>query len=117
MTTKLVIRLLDGDGQMLGAVVHHAAIKGDGCLRAAGPVVIAVERDGLPAFVSTHWCDVHVETRVPFVFVPVKAGRIVSIAAKNAPLLVVGVPPVHLPPITVGAVTVPVPVGSLGAAS
>jgi hypothetical protein len=115
--TKLVIRLLDGAGQMLGAVVHHAAIKGDGCLRASGPVVITAERDGLPAFVSTHWCDVHVETRVPFVFVPVKAGRVVSIAAKNAPLLVVGVPPVDLQPITVGSSAVSIPVGSLGAAS
>lgn len=113
--TKLVIRLLDGEGQMLGAVVHHAAIKGDGCLRAAGPVVIIAERDGVPACVSTHWCDVHVETRVPFPWVPVKAGRVISIAAANAPLLVVGTPPVHLPPITVGSTAVGVPVGGIGA--
>ena len=115
MTTKLVIRLLDVAGQLLGSVVHHAQIKGDGCLRAAGPVVIAVECAGVPAFVSTHWCDVHVETRVPFASAGVRPGQLVPVCDVGHPLMVVGPIPVGLPPVTVGAVAVGVPVGGLGA--
>ena len=116
MLTKIVLRLLDAEGALLGAVVHDAAIKGDGCLRAAGPVVVTVAQTGCPAVLSLHWCDVNVETRIAAPVPWVTTGQVVTLFDRDAPLIVVGPMPASLPPIVVGAVTVAVPAGGLGAA-
>lgn len=115
MITKLVLRVLDAEGVMLGAVVHHARIKGDGCVRAAGPVVMGMARAGIPSVLSVHWCDVHVETRVPLALPSVMPGQIVEVCAAGAPLMVVGPMPGPLPPVEQSGAVVPVPVGGLGA--
>jgi hypothetical protein len=115
VTTKLVVRLLNAEGDLLGSVVHHAAIKGDGCLRAAGPVVCGIAHSGFPSSISLHWCDVNVEVRVPSPVPSVQAGQIVPLFDRGAPLIVVGPMPGPLPAITVGEVKVPVPVGGIGA--
>lgn len=115
MTTKIVVRLLDAGGALLGSVVHHATIKGDGCLRAAGPVVCGIAESGAPTIVSLHWADVNVEARVPAPAPAVQAGQIVPLFDAGAVLIEVGPMPGPLPPIVVGAVAVSVPLGGLGA--
>lgn len=115
MTSKIVVRLLDSAGEMLGSVVHHAAIKGDGCLRAASPVVCGIAQGGVPAEVSLHWADVNVEVRVPSPVASVQAGQIVPLFDAGSVLIEVGPMPGPLPPIVVGAVAVGVPLGGLGA--
>jgi hypothetical protein len=117
-STKLVVRLIDGAGQLLGSAVHHAQIKGDGCLRAAGPVVIPVEQAGAPAWVSVHWCDVHVETRTPSPWTSsVRPGELIPVCDLGHPMMIVGPIPDRLPPITVGAVAIGMLAGGIGSRS
>ena len=116
MTTKLVVRVLDAGGDLLASSVHQARIRGDGCLRAGGPVVTGVARTGWPSVLSLHWCDLHVEVRLPAPAVAVQAGQIVTWFEDDAILIRVGDMPGPLPPITVGeSVAVAVPVGGMGA--
>ena len=117
MTTKLVCRLLDVTGRLLGWTDHHAAARGDGYLRATLPVVLDVDEDGEAVQVSVHWADVNVEVRVSIPPVTVTRGQALTIFQPQAAMLSVGVPPLtRLPPVTTKrAVDVSVPVGQLGA--
>ena len=102
--------------QMLGSVVHHARIAGDGCLRASGSVACGIAVAGVPVAASIHWCDVNVEVTVPLVDRPsAAAGDILSLFNVHDVLIRVGDMPQALPPVIVGEVAVPVPVGGLGA--
>ncbi len=66
--------------------------------------------------VSLHWCDVNVEVCVPLMdAAPVSPGALLPLFAAGDVLVRVGDMPAALPPITVGAVMIAVPVGGLGA--
>jgi hypothetical protein len=111
---KLVIRLLDGDGKLLGWTEHAPLLLGDGTLRASSNIVIPVDEAGVTAFVSTHWCDVNVETRVHAGTFTVVPGAQFAWARYKDMLVVCGQMPVNLPPVTVKSHTViAVPVGSM----
>lgn len=113
--TKVVIRILDAAGTLLGAVVHQAAVKGDACVRASAPVIVVPEVSGLAAVLSVHWADVNVETRVPYV-AAVAVGQPVALFAPNAVLIEAGAMPHALPAITVRESVVAEPLtGGLGA--
>jgi len=115
MTAKIVCRLLDINGQMLGWNEHHASMPGDGTLRADGPVQIYIDHDGLPTVVSLHWTDVNVETRIPCPAVRAKQGEALIVFASGDPIIRLGVPPVGLPLVTVGRpVQVGIPAGQMG---
>ena len=115
MTTKVVCRLLDAAGVLLGWSEVMAVARGDGRLWSPGPVSIYAEQSGASTELSVHWCDVNVETRVPFT-VSVAQGHDVIVAPQAVPLLVVGSPAGGLPAVTVRRrVAVSVPVGTLGA--
>ena len=99
---KLVIRLLDGNGDLLGWCEHQAAVKGDGCLRANRAVGLTVDVAGRPAWVSVHWADVNVETRVPY---PLNAkwvgsGQTLLLYPGGSVLMECGSMPANLPPVT-----------------
>lgn len=111
MTVKLVIRLLTAENTLLGWVVHEAAVRGDGHLRAAGQVAMPIAYSGVPACVSVHWCDVHVETRVPWTRGPVQAGLLVGLYQADDPIMVCGRTPGPLPPVSVGSVAIGVGLG------
>jgi hypothetical protein len=113
---KLVIRLLDAEGALLGWQEHWARVKGDGCLRADGPVTIPVDTAGVPTTLSTHWTDLNVEVRVPFTApVSVTPGDELRVFEPGAALIQAGTPPGHLPAVTVKRrIAVAVPVGGLG---
>lgn len=116
MLTKLVLRLLAGDGQLLGWAAVFARARGDGCLRAEEPVRLVVDAAGVPACLSIHWADLHVETRVPWTGGLVALAQPLDLYEANAVLIMVGTPPDHLPPVTVGRpVSVVLPVGTMGA--
>lgn len=107
---------MDGAGRMLGSVVHHAKVRGDGCLRASEQVQMGIALSGWPNYISIHWCDVNVEVKVVAPEGQVSAGQILPLFAPNAVMVTVGEMPRNLPPITVGtSVAIGVPVGGLGA--
>jgi hypothetical protein len=111
---KLVIRLLDCDGKLLGWAEHAPLLLGDGTLRASGPIVIQVDEEGVTAFVSTHWCDVNVETRVHCEVLKVAVGSTFACFKYKDVIVRVGEAAGGLPPVTVKNHTViAVPVGSL----
>lgn len=114
--TKVVIRVMAAGRQMLGSVVHHARIAGDGCVRASGRIACGIAVPGVPVEVSLHWCDVNVEVSVPLVGRPAAAaGEVLDIFAPNDVLIKVGEMPQALPPVVVGSAAVALPVGGLGA--
>jgi hypothetical protein len=113
MTTKMVCRVLDAENQLLGWALVWAVARGDGQLWSDGPVTIPIERAGDARTLSLHWCDVHVETRVPL-GVPVSVGQPLTVYAQAMPIMRVGQVPGPLPAVTVGSVAVAVPVGQIG---
>jgi uncharacterized membrane protein len=115
LTTKLVIRLLDFHGRLLGWAEVQAAIRGDGTLFVAQPTHIMVETEGQPASISVHWVDVNVETRMPTPITTwVTLGQIVTLTG-DWTALIVGPAAGGLPPVTVKApVSLAIPQGRLG---
>lgn len=117
MTTKLVLRLLTADNKLLGWMEHEAAALGDGCLRAVRDILIPVDEVGTAAWVSIHWCDIHVETRIP---IPlglsvVKPGSNFAVFLAGDPMVRLGTPPVGLPAVTLKrSVSIGIPPGHLG---
>jgi hypothetical protein len=110
--TKVVLRLLDSDGALVGWAVHHARLRGDGCLRASSDVIIPIDPPRVGTVLSIHWCDPNVEIRMPVV-----VGGMPSFVAFrfDDPLIRIGEMPGPLPAITVGSVAVGIPVGAMGA--
>ncbi len=120
MNTKIVCRLLDAGNRLLGWTEHYAAVRGDGCLRADGPVVIPVDVSGVPVTVSLHWADVNVETRAPLKeyagSVDARVGDHVHCYRHDDIMITLGPVPVGLHQVTVGRpVAIGVPVGQMGA--
>jgi hypothetical protein len=117
MRQRLIVRLLDGVGALLGWTEIIAHAKGDGQLWTIAKVSLAVDEAGAPASVSTHWPDINVETRVawPYEFRGrLQPGETVTLYEIDQPIMRVGPMPPELPPVTVkAAVRVNVPVGDL----
>lgn len=118
LTTKLVVRVLDAGGELLGWTEVLAQIRGDGCLWAPSPLsAVTITSDGTPHEVSVHWADVNVETRSPAPPPPraMRAGDVLRLEWPG-PIMRIGPMPVALPPVTVGrSVAVGVPTGAVGA--
>ncbi len=116
MTTRIIVRVLDAVGLLLGWTEQLAEARGDGALWAlTGSSLVPVELAGTPAQLSVHWADVNVEQRAPWSMVPVAVGQVITIDW-HGPIFVVGAMPGALPPVTVRApVRIDVPVGALGA--
>lgn len=112
LTTKVVVRVMDDADTLLGSAVVQAEARGDGCLWAPSQTLIPFEAHGRATVLSFHLADVHIEQRIA-IDVEAVPGRALTLAA---PLVKLGDPPTHvLPPITVGAQVVALPVGVLGA--
>lgn len=116
LNTKLVVRILDVDEQLLGWGEASALARGDGTLWVEPPTPILIERDGKPTYVSVHWCDVNVEIRSVIDYrKPIAAGNIMTMPGDWV-AIVVGPAAGGLPPVTVRTpVEIGVPVGALGA--
>lgn len=117
MKTKIVVRLLDETGRLLGWAQVMARAKGDGKLWSSGPLRIPIELRGLATTLSLHWCDVNVEIRLalprPTWF---EAGETYTPYEEAADLITVGAIPGELPAVTVrGPVAVDLLAGELGA--
>lgn len=65
---RLILRLLDDSGQMLGWELCEAHVPGNGALVLSAPVVIPIDKPGLPTCLSVHWVDVNVEVKIPLTF-------------------------------------------------
>lgn len=116
VTSRLILRLLGTDGRLLGWAEHVAAVRGDGCLRASGPVGIVIDEPGICVAVSIHWADVNVESRIQLPTpTPARAGEVAPIFDHGAVIVTLGQPPVGLPPVTVRSRAVPIGVGGIGA--
>jgi len=114
VTAKLVVRVLDAGGRLLGWVAHPAAVRGDGTLRASADVSVPIMESGGAAVVSWHWCDPNVEIRVP-VDTAVAAGQVWTVKRSAEVILQIGPAAGGLPPVVVGRIEVPVPPGAVGA--
>lgn len=110
--TKLVLRLMELSGKMLGWTEVQAEIRGDGNLT-VGPFKILAERGGTATILSCHWADVNVEYRVP-ILMGINEGQVVNF--DGGIVVHVGHPPASLPPVTVGNRSINVPTGVLSAA-
>lgn len=112
---KLVLRLLDASGRLLGWTAVEPAMKGDACLRAKGPIGLVPDKSGRAVVVSIHWTDVNVETRVPCEL-ETHAGTGLILYPHDAVLMQCGDRPGALPPVTIrGPLNIAVPVGAMGA--
>lgn len=120
MTTKLVLRVLDAQGQLLGWTAVDAEARGDGTLRATRPVSVLMDAAGTPDTVSIHWADVNVEVRVPCQGgQPLAPGVwLVLHEYEREPMIRLGTPAGGLPPVTVKqSVAIGVPVSVVAASS
>jgi len=115
-STRLVLRVLDAGGRMLGWVEHEAAVRGDGTLRASHDVRAEISTDGRAVTLSVHWPDVNTETRIP-IDVAVIAGQSLALFDARGAMVTVGDKPGPLPPVTVGSRSIGLPAGKLGAVS
>lgn len=113
MTTRLILRLMDADGQLLGWQEVQALARGDGALwlESGQSVTVPIDVSGSASVLSVHWPDVHVEARQAIGPVSVTApGPLVL--PFTGPVFRVGTPPVYLPGVTVrSSRVVAVPVG------
>lgn len=114
MDTKLVIRLLDIGGELLGwaQVLGHA--RGDGIIWIEDATQVPVDVKGTLAFVSVHWCDVNVELRHPVESIEISPENYYAIPG-GIPAIVCGPAAGGLPSVTVRTpINLGVPVGSMG---
>lgn len=111
---KVVVRLMDDSGRMLGWAEDHAHARGDGKLWIEHPVAVPVIEDGLFTKISAHWADVNIEVRMPIVApLPIVKGQIVPIEAPW-PVFDLGRPAGGLPPVVITRnVAITVPTGTL----
>lgn len=111
MDCKIVVRLMDAEGRMLGWAETSAHARGDGKLWIEKPVAVPVIEDGNFEFISSHWTEMNIEVRLPVPEGPValKKGTIMPLTAPWA-VFDLGAPAGGLPPVTIGhnvAITVP----------
>ena len=109
LTTRLIIRLLNAQGQLLGWAEALGEARGDGALWVWAPTNIGIEVNGILTHVSVHWCDVNVEVRVVAAPQTVTLGQVITLPG-NWEAMRCGPAAGGLPPVTVRT---PVSVGLL----
>lgn len=113
LSTKLVIRLLDAQNQLLGWCAHDARSLGDGRLRADGPVHLVMRASGVVTTASIHWADINTVTVIPLAKEKgVTAGDGYQLFQDGDEMVRIGEPPEsRLPPVTIGQdVTIGIPI-------
>lgn len=114
MDTKLVIRLLDAAGELLGwaQVMGHA--RGDGKIWVNEPTLVQIDQIGTVAIVSVHWCDVNVELRYTVDPKELILGQQYALAG-DWDAITCGPAAGGLPPVTIRTpISMIVPAGQLG---
>jgi hypothetical protein len=117
---KFVVRLLDAAGELLAWAPVYASARphprGASCpLKPQGPTTFVIERDGIAAQVSVHWCHYDV-ARVQAIAEPVAvtAGQVFTFMWIEPVWLVPGMRDVPLPAVTErGPVLVGPPAGGM----
>jgi hypothetical protein len=115
LTTKIVIRIMNEQEEILGWAEVMAEARGDGKLWVAEPTMVLIEKDGVTRYFSSHWCDVNVELRHVVEPKQVKFGEMLEIPGELA-IITVGPAAGGLPSVTVREpIRIGIPVGNLGA--
>lgn len=115
LKTKLVVRMLDAAEQLIGWAEVSGQARGDGKLWVEEPTLVMIERDGVIAYLSVHWCDVNVEIRSAIERAAVTAGQLLRLPG-DWEAIAVGPAAGGLPSVTVRTpVEVRIPVGTIGA--
>lgn len=120
---KFVVRLLTESDELLAWAEVYAeprpqAPRGASCpWWSVAPTTFPVERDGLAAKISVHWCDLDVaRVQVLMGDTPVQVGQVFTLNWIEPIWLVPGMRNVPLPTVTVRkSVTLQVPTGQLAA--
>lgn len=117
MRTKIVVRLLDEEGMLLGWASLLAEARGDRCLRAAQACAIPIDAAGVATMLSYHWADLNIQKRVPLTHTqPMRVGDTMTLTFPDDVIFTFPSDEGPLPPVTVrGSVTVAVPTGAMGA--
>ena len=106
MRTKIVVRILDESGALLGWAPLIAEARGDCKLHATHACAVPIEQSGTAVVVSYHWADVGVQTRVPFGPLQLSAGRSVELSFPAGVVISLPSDDGPLPPVTVRGTTV-----------
>jgi hypothetical protein len=115
LVTKLVVRILGEQEELLGWAEVAGEARGDGKITVADKTFILIEQAGKAMYHSIHWCDVNVEIRSLVERQPVVVGDVLTIPGEWV-AIVCGPAAGGLPPVTVRTpVEIGIPVGSLGA--
>lgn len=113
MDTKLVIRLMDAEGELLGWTQVEGHARGDGIIWLEQMAQVPVDVKGVLAFMSVHWCDVNVEIRHAVELLEVTPENYYIVPA--GPMIKCGPAAGGLPPVTVRTpINLGVPAGTMG---
>lgn len=117
MRVKIVVRLLDSEGVLLGWAPLLAEARGDQCLRAVQSCTLPIDVEGIGTVLSYHWADLHVQKRVTLTQPQhVRVGSSLTLTFPDDVVFHFPSDEGPLPPVTVrGSVVVGVPTGSMGA--
>jgi hypothetical protein len=112
---KVVIRLLDGDGGLLGWGQVEAAFRGDGCVYSAQMrLEIPIERAGIVETMNMQWCDLNINLDRPVQKAHMEVGQLWSLRFVE-PLFQLSSSRSSLPSVTEHKnVDIEVPTGHLG---
>lgn len=119
MRFKIVARVLDAAGALLGWGEIAVSPRGDATLRSvSGPLVVKVDTSGEAHVISYHWADLNVQKRVPYPggATALQAGQSVQFSFPDDVVLSLPSDEGPLPAVTVGASVVSVPVGKFSGA-
>lgn len=105
MRTKIVVRILDAAGALLGWTPLLAEARGDQTLRASHVCVVPIEQSGTATVVSYHWADIGVQKRVPFGPVDLFEGALIELKFPDGVVLTLPSDEGPLPAVTVRAST------------
>ena len=114
MDTKLIVRILNEQEEMLGwaEAVGHA--RGDGKIWVDAPTQVFIEESGVVFYLSVHWCDVNVEIRSRVDPASVIKNNMLELPG-DWPAITCGPAAGGLPPVTVRApIVIGIPVGAMG---
>lgn len=110
---KFVLRLLDAGGTLLGWTEARVAPRSGGRFVHDGAVRIPVEAPGVVHRIAVHWCDLDIDTWLPWpsgvMIEPVRVGDVLCLPGPVTVMMVHGTRDVPRPPVTVRSSVVVTP--------
>jgi hypothetical protein len=113
MQARLIVRLLDEAGALLGWAPLRVEARGDAMLRASHGLALTVEQAGLAYALSFHWADVHIQRRVLVGPLAVSVGQQVPVVGAGEVVWILPSDTGPLPAVSVRGASIAVPTGAM----